>query len=193
MPGGFAVNANLAVVLPLMCHEDEQTAIDRGLDGAHFFGYSLGHYYVFGTHRPGVTDIWDEFQEKRALFGFDREVARADRPAARRAAAWSAGSGRCGERSAPPRRLEALLTRLRAGGRRPGHLRAQAGRNRHEHICESLELFAKRVMPRFHEGEEQRERRKRERLAPAVAAALARREPPRKSEPGYEIRAAMKP
>jgi hypothetical protein len=26
----------------------------------------------------------------------------------------------------------------------------QAGRNRHEHICESLELFAKDVMPQFH-------------------------------------------
>jgi hypothetical protein len=26
----------------------------------------------------------------------------------------------------------------------------QAGRNRHEHICESLELFASEVMPEFH-------------------------------------------
>ena len=26
----------------------------------------------------------------------------------------------------------------------------QAGRNQHEHICESLELFAKEVMPEFH-------------------------------------------
>ena len=48
-------------------------------------------------------------------------------------------------------------------------------------------------MPRFHAGEAERERRKRERLAPAVAAALARREPPRKQDPGYQIRAAMKP
>ena len=27
----------------------------------------------------------------------------------------------------------------------------QAGRNRHEHICESLELFAAEVMPEFHD------------------------------------------
>jgi len=33
IPGGFAVNPNLAVVLPFMCHPDEETAIDRGLDG----------------------------------------------------------------------------------------------------------------------------------------------------------------
>src|SRR4029453_5183031 len=75
VPGGFAVNPNVAVVLPMMCHADEQTAIERGLDGAHFFGFSLGHYYVFGTHRPGRTVVWDEFEEKRDLFGFRRQTA----------------------------------------------------------------------------------------------------------------------
>ena len=53
-PGGFAVNANLAVVLPMMCHPDEATAIERGIDGAHFFGFSLAHYYGMEKHRPGV-------------------------------------------------------------------------------------------------------------------------------------------
>ena len=75
VPGGFAVNPNLAIVLPFMCHEDEETAIERGLDGGHFFGYSLLHYYAFGTHHPGVTDVWEEFQENRSLFGFDRTIA----------------------------------------------------------------------------------------------------------------------
>jgi hypothetical protein len=51
----------------------------------------------------------------------------------------------------------------------------QAGRNRHDHICESLELFAQEVMPEFSEGEAERERRKREELAPFVEAALARK------------------
>ena len=27
----------------------------------------------------------------------------------------------------------------------------QAGKNSHEHICESLELFAREIMPEFHE------------------------------------------
>src|SRR2546426_2260756 len=75
VPAGFEVNANLAVVTPFMCHPDEETAIDRGLDGGHFFGYSLAHYYVFGDHKPGVTNVWDEFEERRALFGFDRRAA----------------------------------------------------------------------------------------------------------------------
>jgi alkanesulfonate monooxygenase SsuD/methylene tetrahydromethanopterin reductase-like flavin-dependent oxidoreductase (luciferase family) len=42
--GGFSVNPNVAVALPMMCHTDEATAIDRGIDGAHFFGYALSHY-----------------------------------------------------------------------------------------------------------------------------------------------------
>src|SRR2546423_15229321 len=36
VPAGFDVNANVAVVLPMMCHADEATAIERGIDGAHF-------------------------------------------------------------------------------------------------------------------------------------------------------------
>jgi alkanesulfonate monooxygenase SsuD/methylene tetrahydromethanopterin reductase-like flavin-dependent oxidoreductase (luciferase family) len=35
----------------------------------------------------------------------------------------------------------------------------QSGKNRHEHICESLELLASEVMPEFKAGEEDRERR----------------------------------
>ena len=52
----------------------------------------------------------------------------------------------------------------------------QAGRNRHDHICESLELFAREVMPEFHEKEAERERRKAEELAPYIEAALARKQ-----------------
>ena len=55
MPVGFDVNPNVAVVLPMMLHDDEATAIERGIDGAHFFGYSLAHYYGMGHHRPGRT------------------------------------------------------------------------------------------------------------------------------------------
>jgi len=51
----------------------------------------------------------------------------------------------------------------------------QGGRNRHEHICESLELFASRVMPDFKAHEADREAAKRERLAPAVERAMARK------------------
>jgi len=37
----------------------------------------------------------------------------------------------------------------------------QAGKNTHEHICESLELFAKEVMPEFHGHEPEQQEWKR--------------------------------
>ena len=55
---------------------------------------------------------------------------------------------------------------------------SQAGRNRHEDICESMELFAREVMAEFKERAEKTERLKSERLAPAIEAALARRSLP---------------
>jgi len=68
----------------------------------------------------------------------------------------------------------------------------QAGKNRHEHICESLELFAAEVLPEFAERHDAREKAKQERLAPAVEAALARRAPPRVAPEDAVIRAVMK-
>jgi beta-phosphoglucomutase-like phosphatase (HAD superfamily) len=51
----------------------------------------------------------------------------------------------------------------------------QGGRNRHEHICEALELFASDVMPEFKEREDEREMSKQEELAPAIERAMARK------------------
>ena len=51
----------------------------------------------------------------------------------------------------------------------------QAGKNKHEHICESLELFASEVMPEFKAREVEREAKKTEELAPYIEAALARK------------------
>ena len=48
----------------------------------------------------------------------------------------------------------------------------QAGNNRHEHICESLELFAEQVMPSFKERHEARQQQKAARLAPAIERAM---------------------
>jgi len=51
----------------------------------------------------------------------------------------------------------------------------QTGPANHDHICESLNLFADKVMPRLKEGEEERLARKQAELAPFVEAALARK------------------
>ena len=75
VPIGKAVNPEIACVTPMMVHRDEQEAIRRGMEGGNFFGFSLAHFYVFGDHVPGKTNVWEEFQEKRHEMGYDPEVA----------------------------------------------------------------------------------------------------------------------
>jgi alkanesulfonate monooxygenase SsuD/methylene tetrahydromethanopterin reductase-like flavin-dependent oxidoreductase (luciferase family) len=159
-----------------MCHADEQSAIDRGLDGSHFFGYSLGHYYVFGLHKPGVTDVWQEFLENRDRFGFSRAVAaQTGQPLG--AQLMEHGLGSLRGAVGTPSQVRELVRQYEAAGVDQLIFVSQAGRNRHEHICESLELFAREVMPEFQGRAEETEKLKAERLAPSMAAALARREP----------------
>ncbi len=126
VPAGFAVNPNLACVLPLMCHADEATAIDRGLDGSHFFGYSLGHYYVFGMHKPGVTDVWQEFLENRDRFGFSRAVA-AQTGQQLGAQLMEQGLGSLRGAVGTPSQIRALVRQYEDAGRRPAHLRQPGG------------------------------------------------------------------
>ncbi|MFI6322595.1 LLM class flavin-dependent oxidoreductase [Nonomuraea sp. NPDC050556] len=168
VPAGFAVNANLAVVLPMMCHEDPEVARERGSLGAGFFAYALGHYYGPSKHAPGTGSIWDDFAAKSPKLG-----VRGDDPLA----------GALGS----PEQLVELVRRYEAVGVDQMIFVLQAGPNRHEHICESLELFGKKVLPIFAEGRDQREQAKAERLAPAVEAALARREPARRLATPYVI------
>ena len=52
---------------------------------------------------------------------------------------------------------------------------SQAGKNRHEHIMESLELFGKDVLPEFAERDEKLTRDKEQRLAPIVDEVMARK------------------
>jgi hypothetical protein len=53
----------------------------------------------------------------------------------------------------------------------------QCGNYRQEHVCESLQLFARRVLPEFRERAAAREQQKQRELAPYIAAALQRMPP----------------
>jgi alkanesulfonate monooxygenase SsuD/methylene tetrahydromethanopterin reductase-like flavin-dependent oxidoreductase (luciferase family) len=189
VPGGFAVNPQVACVLPLLCHRDEETAIQRGLDGAHFFGYALAHYYVFGAHRPGRTSIWDEFQANRSSFGFDREIA-AQTGVELGAQLLQEGLGSLRGAIGTPAQIRELIRGYQAAGVDQLVFVSQAGRTRHEHICESLELFARDVMPEFAETADEQDHAKAERLQGAIEAALARREPPRVPPAEYTVNPA---
>jgi alkanesulfonate monooxygenase SsuD/methylene tetrahydromethanopterin reductase-like flavin-dependent oxidoreductase (luciferase family) len=186
VPGGFAVNPQVAVVLPMMCHPDEAVAIERGIDGAHFFGYALAHYYVFGEHRPGRTNVYEEFLARRDEVGLARSVITADRaPLGVRVLQHGLGSlrGAIGT----PAQVRDLCRRYEGAGVDQVVFVLQAGRNRHEHICESLELFGAEVLPEFAERADAVDAARHERLAEAIDAALLRRDPPRVAANDYAV------
>ncbi len=186
VPRGFAVNPNVAVVLPMMLHPDEETAIDRGIDGAHFFAYSLGHFYGGGRHRVGDSNLWQSFGTDRAEHGFAREIVYADaQPLAVRL--LQAGMGSLRGAIGTPAQVTELIARYEAAGVDQVMFVLQAGNNRHEHICESIELFAREVLPRFADGREEKELAKADRLAAAVDKALARRAGPRDLPVPYHV------
>ena len=153
VPIGHAINPNIAMVTGFSCHEDEAEAKRRGEDGFRFFGYGLGHHYIFGTHKPGRTDIWKNF-----------EAARASLPAA----GESRGIG-------TPDQLRTHLAAFEDAGVDQVIFIQQGGRNLHEHICESLELFADKVMPEFKERHERQRQQKLEELAPYLEEAMQRK------------------
>ncbi|MBI3770275.1 MAG: LLM class flavin-dependent oxidoreductase [Deltaproteobacteria bacterium] len=177
VPIGDAVNANLACVSTFMCHRDEDEALRRGLEGANFFGYSLAHYYVFGRHRPGVTDVWAEYQHRRAEHGYDPAAVQAAAANADRLGAKVVEGGIGGLRGAvgTPEQIRQFLRRYEEAGVDQVIFISQAGKNHHEHITESLELFGREILPEFKERDLRAERDKARRLAPVVDAVMARK------------------
>jgi hypothetical protein len=136
--------------------------------------------------------VWEEFEANRSRFGFDRAAAA---QTGGTIAAQMSQDGLAGLRGAvgTPSQVRELIRTYQDAGVDQLIFVSQAGRNRHEDICESLSLFAAEVMPEFRETAEDREREKLERLAPAIDAALARRAPPQQPPDGYHIAAAMAP
>ena len=152
VPIGHSINPNICMVSSFSLHADLAEAKRRGLDGFRFFGYALGHHYIFGSHTPGRTDIWKGFEE--ALPGLEE--------------------GNLGGIGTPDQLRQHLRGFQESGVDQVAFLQ-QGGRNQHAHICEALELFAKDVMPEFHAKEAQRQQRKMEELAPYLEKAMARK------------------
>jgi alkanesulfonate monooxygenase SsuD/methylene tetrahydromethanopterin reductase-like flavin-dependent oxidoreductase (luciferase family)/putative sterol carrier protein len=186
VPAGFSVNPNFAVTVPFMCHQDEDTAIERGIDGGHFFGYSLGHYYVYGHHRPGRTSLWEEFERHRHEHGFARDIISAQGESLG-IRLLEAGLGSMRGAIGTPDQIAELASRYEAAGVDQMILVAQSGNNVHEHVCDSLELFGKEVLPRFAAEVATKEQEKAERLDEACRAALERRAPARSTGTSYVV------
>jgi alkanesulfonate monooxygenase SsuD/methylene tetrahydromethanopterin reductase-like flavin-dependent oxidoreductase (luciferase family) len=191
IPIGDAVNANLACVTGFFCHDDENEAVRRGAEGANFIGYSLGHYYGFGRHKPGGGNLWAEYQQRRTEKGFDPEAVALATGSSQTLGATVGQGGTTGLRGAigTPAQIRDYLRRYEDCGVDQVILSCSAGRNRHDHIMESLELFAREVLPEFMERDERHQREKADRLAPVIATVMARKpaadHPP--VDPDYEI------
>lgn len=165
VPIGHNINPNICMVSSFSCHRDRETAVTRGLEGFEFFGFALGSLYAFGEHKPGRTNLWTQFRNVQLARKTtqDLDITRA----------LSGSRGGIGT----PDDLREHLLKFEGCGVDQVTFIQQAGRNQHEHICESLELFASDVLEEFKERETERERRKMEELAPYLEAAMARKIP----------------
>jgi len=157
VPIGHAVNPNIAMVTSFSVHRDHDEAVRRGLDGFRFFQFALGHHYAFGEHTPGRTNIWDHYVAVRDSVGLEF---------------LGGGTGGIGT----PDELRDHLRAFAETGVDQTVFIQQGGNNRHEHICEALEMFADEVMPEFKASESERQAEKDAELAPDVEAAFERKQ-----------------
>jgi len=129
----YQPNCNIAMVSYFMCAETDEEARRRA-DGVTFFQFSLA-YYSSARNReraaPGTVSLWDEYLKWKAA---NPELAH------RALTGGLIGS---------PETIRRKLRRFQESHVDQIILLNQAGKNTHAHICESLELFAREVMPEF--------------------------------------------
>ena len=152
VPIGHRVNANIALVAGFSLHRDAEEARRRGEDGFAFFRYAI-NALVANDARPGYSTLWEEYE---TLKGRDLPTIAAP------------GIG-------APEQLTRHIEDFEAVGVDQIIFLQQGGKNRHEHICESLELFGAEVLPRFEERRARREAEKAEALEPYLEQALRRK------------------
>ncbi len=129
----YRANPNIALVSFFMCAKTDEEARARA-EGDTFFQFSLRFYgQSSGRRRPpaGTVNMWDEYQKWKA--------ANPEQHAA------ALRGGLIGS----PETIRKKQRRFQSSNNDQDVLLNQAGRTTHEHICESLELFAAEVMPEF--------------------------------------------
>jgi alkanesulfonate monooxygenase SsuD/methylene tetrahydromethanopterin reductase-like flavin-dependent oxidoreductase (luciferase family) len=129
----YQTNPNIALVSFFMCAKTDEEARERA-DGDTFFQFSLKYYgAASGRQRPppGTVNMWDEYNRWKKA-----------NPEAHAAALRGGLIG-------SPETIRNKLKKFQSSNIDQVVLLNQAGKNTHEHICESLELFAREVMPEF--------------------------------------------
>ena len=76
VPLSDTVNPNIVAVSAAMVHKDETEALERGIDGAHFMGFGISHFYYEEGYDPQYgANVYEQFGEKRDEAGYSRETA----------------------------------------------------------------------------------------------------------------------
>jgi alkanesulfonate monooxygenase SsuD/methylene tetrahydromethanopterin reductase-like flavin-dependent oxidoreductase (luciferase family) len=149
----YVTNPNIALTSYFMCAETDEEARRRA-DGIPFFQFAL-RFYGQSQFRerppPGAVNLWDEYEAWK----------RANPEGLRRALS----GGLIGS----PETIRNKLRKFATSHIDQVILLNQAGKNTHEHICESLELFAREVMPEFHAADILQQDWKRQVLAGEIA------------------------
>ncbi|MGB2179418.1 LLM class flavin-dependent oxidoreductase [Neptunomonas phycophila] len=162
-PIGHTVNPNFSLFTGFGVHKDEDVAADRFLEGLRFFQWSLNHYYRGGAHKPGRVDLWESFKADH------EELKRTenDQFVQRQIATSRSGIGSVDN-------VRNRLRSLRDAGVDEVSFIMQMGDNKHEHICESMELFAKEILPEFKDEHDALEANKQAELEPYIEMAFDR-------------------
>ena len=153
IPIGYAINPNLSVLSRLICCPTDAEA-KRIQDKVHFWWYGFVHYFGHGSHKPGVTNLWDNYTKSDYKFEWD--------------------TGTIGT----PEKISATLRDYEQAGLDQIVFSVESGTISHEEICATLELFAKDVMPAFKQRDEQRASLKYSRDQTLSREVMARKEQP---------------
>ena len=132
----YETNPNIALVSGFMCAETDEDAL-RMADGWTFFQFALRFYAKHGPVEPGSVNLRQEYQGWK-----ETPVGQQQRR-----------SGLVGS----PETLRRKLRKFEQSNIDQVILLNQSGNTSHADICSSLELFAREVMPEFHEREVEHE------------------------------------
>ena len=149
-PIGAAMNPALVTVGNMMCADTDEEAVARGISGAQFFGFALG--WTHGPVKHGRDNVYREFRNRfdTAATAQAQEQATAAEPEDESARTLYR-AGRRGLFIGAPAYIRENLRRYEEAHMDAVLFFLQCGDRKHEHIMESLETFAKQVMPEFKE------------------------------------------
>jgi alkanesulfonate monooxygenase SsuD/methylene tetrahydromethanopterin reductase-like flavin-dependent oxidoreductase (luciferase family) len=141
-PIGKAMNPALVTVGNMLCAETDELAVERGLEGAQFFGFSLG--WTHGPVKHGHDHVYREFRQRQSA----QAAAAAQEPTDESARALYR-AGRRGLFIGSPDYIRNNLCSYEQAHMDAVLFFVQCGPRQHEHIMESMELFGKDVLPEF--------------------------------------------